>query len=336
MSEKLATLARRCTEAARTTEEWMLGHLAENAVLGSDLEDPVRYYKWPLALQRRGRRREALELLEWIAGRCLSEDGDFESARTGFHREFHSYANLWLIWAAARLGRGDLVEPTLGFVAGFHNPATGGLRTNPSDPEALCEDPLSTSFLGIVACVLGRRDLARACRRYLASLTDSQTSATRYWLRSLPDGSLVTEIPESAASGTFLIELGQQEQCYYFLGAMCYFLACHLEAFGTDEALEPAEHIAGLLELAGHEALSTIWAAKVAPGCVALYSATGRGRYLDLAWPVIDAVLARQSAGGYWLRAGEPWITVSAEQCYWLTDIAHRIEGNLGTHARAT
>jgi hypothetical protein len=35
--------------------------------------------------------------------------------------------------------------------------------------------------------------------------------------------------------------------------------------------------------------------------------------------PVIKAVLAGQAEEGYWLKDGKPWITVSAEQCYWLT-----------------
>lgn len=86
-----------------------------------------------------------------------------------------------------------------------------------------------------------------------------------------------------------------------------------------------AEKYAGLLEMAGENALSTIWAAKVAPGCTALYSVTQNERFFNLAKPVINAVLNGQHPDGYWLKNGIPWVTVSAEQCFWLTDIAKRL-----------
>ncbi len=327
MSGDLDALARRCAEAAGRAQAWMLRHLAEQAVIGSDLADPVRYYKWPLALHWRGRNDDALRLLGWIAERCLTEAGDFASARSGFHQEFHSYANLWLVWAAAELGGAKLTQQTLQFLVKHQNRDTGGVPTNPTDPSVPYEDPLSTSLLGIVACALGRNDLADSSLRYLTSLIEKQSDPARFWLRTLPDGSLVTEVPQGADPTTFVIEMGEPEQCYYFFGAMCYFLARSLETFGDGEAGELAERIAGLLESVGQEALSSIWAAKVAPGCVALYSVTGEERYLRLALPVIDAVLAGQTSEGYWLKETQPWITVSAEQCAWLTDIVRRLEG---------
>jgi hypothetical protein len=40
---------------------------------------------------------------------------------------------------------------------------------------------------------------------------------------------------------------------------------------------------------------------------------------------VIQVVLNGQHPNGYWLKNGKPWVTVSAEQCFWLTDIAKRL-----------
>ncbi len=326
MSGDLDALTRRCAEAAGRAEAWMLRHLADQAVIGSDLADPVRYYKWPLALHWRGRDDDALRLLGWIAHRCLTEAGDFASPRSGFHQEFHSYANLWLVWAAAELGGSKLTQQTLQFLLKHQNRDTGGVPTNPTDPSVPYEDPLSTSLLGIVACALDRRDSADDSLKYLVALFDKQPDSACFWLRTLPDGSLVTEVPEGADPTTFVIEMGQPEQCYYFFGAMCYSLARSLETFGDGEAGELAERIAGLLESVGQEALGSIWAAKVGPGCVALYSVTGEERYLELALPVIEAVLAGQTSEGYWLKEAQPWLTVSAEQCAWLTDIVRRLE----------
>ncbi len=327
MSGDLDALTHRCAEAANRAEAWMLRHLAERAVIGSDLADPVRYYKWPLALRWRGRDDDALRLLGWIAHRCLTRAGDFASPRSGFHQEFHSYANLWLVWSAVELGESKLTQQTLQFLLKHQNRDTGGVPTNPTDPSMLYEDPLSSSFLGVVACALGRKDLVDGSLKHLTALLDKQSGPARFWLRTLPDGSLVTEVPEGADPTTFVIEMGRPEQCYYFFGAMCYSLARSLETFGDGEAGELAERIAGLLESVGQEALSSIWAAKVGPGCVALWSVTGEERYLELALPVIEAVLAGQTSEGYWLKEGQPWITVSAEQCAWLTDIVRRLEG---------
>ena len=330
----------------------MLRHLEEQSVIGSGISDPVMYYKWPLALHWRGRDDGALRLLGWIAHRSLTGEGDFASARAGFHQEFHSYANLWLTWAAAELGGSKLIRQTFSFLLKHQNAETGGLATNPTDKRVPYEDPLSTSFLGIVACALDLEDVARSVLQYLSGLLDKQAetpggraghappgrpsdqagqdrpghfSVCCFWLRTLPDGTLVTEVPKGADPATFVIELGKREQCHYFFGAMCYFLARYMETSGLQEARELAHRIAGLLEGAGKEALSTIWAAKVGPGGIALYSVTGDDRYLQLAWPVVDAVLDAQRPEGCWLKDGQPWLTVSAEQCAWLTDIARRL-----------
>jgi len=326
-SSDLEAIVRRCSAAAERAEGWMLHHLDEEAIIGSDLPDPVRYYKWPLALHWRGCREEAGALLDWIAERCLTPEGDFASARAGFHEEFHSYANLWLIWSAADMGRTGLARRGLDFLLAHQKVDTGGLATNPVDRSIPYQDPLSTSFLGVVACALGREDVCRRALSYLEALFEKQPELpTRFWLRTLRDGALVTEVPPDADPTTFVIELGQRHQCYYFFGAMCYLVARCVKVFGEEQARPLAERIAGLLEAAGEDALSSIWAAKVGPGCVALYSATGEERHLGLARPVVQAVLDAQSGKGYWLKEGKPWITVSAEQCAWLTEIARLLK----------
>ena len=299
----------------------MVAHLAKENILTSQVKDPVSYYKWPLTLLARERRKEAGNLLAWITDQCLTESGDLHSDRSGFHLEFHHYANLWLVLAAIRLGETRLTEKLLGFVLKHHNETTGGLAINRLGS---MEDPLTTSFLGLALCALQENDLANRVVAYLTSCVDRQQEPDYFQLRTMPDGSFMKDVPQGADPKTYVIALGKEEESCYFLGAMCLFLAEYLERIGSNEAvIDLANRIAEILEHVGEKALSTIWAAKVAPGCVGLYAVTSHARYLKIAIPVIRAVLAGQTSSGYWLKNQKPWITVSAEQCYWLTNISN-------------
>lgn len=312
-------------KAAARAEAWMLRHIAEENLFNREITDPVKYYKWPLALTARSKKKEARQLLQWINKNCLAENGDYLSNRSGFHKEFHTYSTLWMTLAAIELGETELIEKQLGFILRYHNKSTGGLATFPADVENITEDPVSTAFLGWAACGLKNKQLADSILPFFEKLTDQKVADNKFWLRMAPDGSLIKKIPENAELKEYVIQLGKEEECYYFLGAACYFLARYMETF--DKTVLPhAEKYVSLLEMAGENALSTIWAAKVAPGCTALYSVTQNERFFNLAKPVINAVLNGQHPDGYWLKSGKPWVTVSAEQCFWLTDIVIRLE----------
>jgi len=313
-----------CSEAAAKTEHWMLNHL-ENLLGRNVPDDPMTYYKWPLALHERGRDIEAGKLLHWITDHCLTKSGDFLSNRSGFHKEFHTYANLWLVIAAIQLGKKPLYEQLLGFLHNHYNRTTGGLMTIPTLSNDSTEDPLSTSFLGMAACDLKDEDLANSVFNYLITWFHQPIKQDRLWLRTTQDGSLISQIPKSTDPLTYVIELGKRDESYYFLGSVCYFLARYIETFNKEEALILTNQLAEILEGIGPQALNTIWAAKVAPGCVALYAVTSEKRFLDIAQTVIQAVLAGQTSEGYWIKNSTPWITVSAEQCYWLSGISKRL-----------
>jgi hypothetical protein len=312
-------------KAAARTEAWMLRHIAEENLYNHEIVDPVKYYKWPLALVARGKKEEARQLLDWINKNCLAKNGDYLSNRSGFHKEFHTYSTLWMTLAAVELELTELVRKQLSFILQFHNPKTGGLATFPAPSGRITEDPVSTAFLGLVACSLNDRNLGNLVLRFFEKLANQKIADNNFWLRMAPDGSLIKKIPKNAEPKEYMVQLGKEKECYYFLGAACYFLARYMETFDKT-ALPLAEKYTNLLEMAGEIALSTIWAAKVAPGCMALYSVTQDEHFFNLAKPVINAVLNGQHSEGCWLKNGKPWVTVSAEQCFWLTDIVLRLE----------
>ncbi len=258
--------------------------------------------------------------------KSFSGNGDLVSERSGFHKDFHSYANLWLVLATIRLEESELTNKLLGFLLKHQNQNTGGMKTIPIQGHEMTEDPLSTSFLGMAACEIKDPNMADLVLKYLIGLVKAQHEQDKLWLRTTQEGDLITCIPPDEDPKTYLIKIGEQDETYYFLGAMCFFIAGYIEKFGRNyESDELINWLSGVLEKAGPEALSTIWAAKVAPGGVALYSILSDERFLKIAEPVINAVLGGQSEEGYWLKGDKPWITVSAEQCYWLTFISSRL-----------
>ncbi len=310
--------------AADLCEKWMLNHLYDENIYTGNIADPVSYYKWPLALIARDKKDEALKLLKWINEKCLTADGDYLSDRSGFHKEFHTYSTLWMVLAAIKLEETVPIEKLLNFILKYHNSETGGMATFPAKPEIITEDMVSTAFLGMVACELKDKNLADKILHYFETIYALQTEDGKFWLRINQNGALIKIFDLKADPKTYSINIGKEEECYYFLGAACFFIARYIETF-DDSPLSLAKRFAGVLEKAGSKSLSTIWAAKVAPGCTALYSITSDIHFFNLAHPVIHAVLKGQTEAGYWLKNGKPWTTVSAEQCFWLTDISSRL-----------
>lgn len=319
----IENLRSKASLAAELCEHWMLRHINESNLYNGDHPDPVSYYKWPLALIVRGQRSEASRLIDWINGHSLQSNGDYRSNRSGFHKEFHLYANLWLVLAATKLGETSLTNTLLGYVLKYHNPESGGLATFPAPPESRTEDLCTTAFLGMVACSLKDRALADKVLSYFEKMVGLQDGSGIFWIRLNADVALDKAIPIEADAKTYYITIGHENECYYFLGAACFFFARYIETFG-DGALDLAHRYADVIARVGSKALHTIWAAKVSPGCASLYAVTKDERFLRLAHPVLNTVLDLQAPNGYWLKEGKPWITVSAEQCFWLSEIAER------------
>ena len=254
-NEKNHDLKGICEDAASKAQAWMLTHL-KNLYRTETVRDPMKYYKWPLALAKRGKDAEAVRLLKWIAQQCMTPSGDLISDRSGFHKEFYTYANLWLVLAAIKLGEDEFLEPSLDFLLHWHNEQTGGLITNPlADTEDMTEDPLSTSFLGWAACELKDAQRAQRALAYLMHWIDQPLDDDRLWLRTLRDGTLINHLPEHADPSTYVIEMGEQDESYYFLGSVCFFLANYIRVFKKGDAPELVEKVAGLLENIGPEAL---------------------------------------------------------------------------------
>jgi len=324
-ADKLEELKSKCEMAAQNTEDWMLEHLETQDLYTHGHNDPASYYKWPLTLLARGRTEDASKLLHWICQESLTNDGDFQSNRSGFHLEFHNYANLWLALAAIQLEEDKLTKKILGFVFNSFNRKTSGLLTNPLNVDRLTEDPLSTCFFGLAINELDNKKVADEILQYLKQLVDKQDDPKKFWLRTKTNGTLIKEVPSDADPKVYVLKLGKEKESYYFLGSICLFLTNYLEKFKDKSAYSLAYQIAEILENIGEKALNTIWAAKVSPGCIGLYAVTKDDLFLDLAQPVIEAVLGEQTSAGYWLKDGKPWITVSAEQCYWLTYVSQRL-----------
>ncbi len=318
-------LKKECGIAAERTEQWMLKHLKSNSVLDNKYEDPVKYYKWPLTLSARERKNEARQLIQWIIKQCLTENGDLVSKRSGFHKDFHFYANGWLLLAALELEEAELAQQLFEFLKIHINKQTGGVATRPNSEATYSEDPLTSSFLGLAAVEIKDKALSDNILNYLIRWIDQQDQKGCLWLRTAADGSIIKNIQPWNDPKTCKINIGVTGESYYFLGAICFFLANHYSVFGNKKIFSLAKRIVEILEITGEKALSSIWAAKVAPGCTALYSISGELRYLAAALPVINTVLQSQDKEGFWIKDNQPWITVSAEQGYWLNYISHHL-----------
>ena len=78
-------------------------------------------------------------------------------------------------------------------------------------------DPVSTAFIGWVACELKNRELADSILPFFEKLAEQKIADNKFWLRMAPVGSLIKTVPENAEHKEYVIQLGNEKECYYFL-----------------------------------------------------------------------------------------------------------------------
>ena len=120
------------------------------------------YYKLPTLLLVSGRYRLANKVLDFIKANFMQENGDFRTStevktENGALCEYYAYSNAWVVMAAQRLGRFDIVTPGYAYLKGyFCKEKLGGFTTNgPVEGGNGVTDLLSLSHFGMLSLYLG-------------------------------------------------------------------------------------------------------------------------------------------------------------------------------------
>ena len=178
-------------ESARRAARWIV---AQQKPDGSffDAEAGIGgYYKVPYALAASGYVPEAVRLLSWVRAHNFTPAGDFRGpsrkATLGFHDDWPTYGNAWLIQGAHRLGQFDLSFRGAEFLLGLRAPCGGFQALDGGQPLV---DSLSASWAGLAELTVGNLDVAGAAAACVERLVTQQTDPTRFYFRMTPEGKL--------------------------------------------------------------------------------------------------------------------------------------------------
>jgi hypothetical protein len=124
-------------------------------------EDLCFYYKLPMALFLGGKLREADRVLDHIKQTFLQPNGDFRTSAdvktcSFALNEYYPYTNGWIVMAAQRMERYDIVDPGLEYLEAYMQ--SGLFPTNgPPQDGNLSTDIFTASHFGMIALTNGGR-----------------------------------------------------------------------------------------------------------------------------------------------------------------------------------
>jgi hypothetical protein len=320
--------------AARRGAEWLAGRQAPDGSL-RDAASLAAYYKTPFALTVAGHNEAAERMLDFIAHRFLTKDGDLDGDGVEWFERYRIYPHAWLAIAASMRGRFDIACPLIATVIGFHDDETGGFSATGSpnrvDSRRGPQEVMSTSLAGLACLWLGRLDVARRTGGWLQRLYDAQPdlSAGLYHVWDRERG-LVTAFSAGDAKA-YLVDATQPEQWYFQYGISAAFLSSLSAATGDRRWLQLAQ---AFLRASAHcrdDVYGRFASGKIGWGAAWTYRASGDEADRDLAERVGAQIVDLQNEDGSWSasssygsesRAVDPTMDLTAELTALLSCIA--------------
>src|SRR3990167_9365624 len=170
-------------------------------------EDLAAYFKHPLMYFTLGEVERANQILSYIASKYLREEGDFFSEEGGpksenpAYQEFYAYINGWIIIAASKLNREDIIVPGLAYLSALQDLKTGGFYThNPKLKDGIT-DVITAAHIGLVHLEAKKIAEAIAAGNYLCETLSIQPKLDSiFYLRRDAAGSCIVEFPKEETS----------------------------------------------------------------------------------------------------------------------------------------
>jgi hypothetical protein len=279
--------------------DWLLDLLTLQGELqgGADLR---AYYKTPSAFLAHGLPNEAHLLLDYVEAKHLLPNGDLDATGVPWISSYRTYPHSWLCCAAMSAGRFALARQLSGFIASYHNPASGGFF---ADEARTHEEIMTTAMAGLACLWAGHRSLATAAGNWLGNLYRAQPDLSRGLYTTWRNG-LVTEYDADQAA-SFLVDATKPRQYYFQYGIAAVLLSSLAAATGEARWLELARNFLGATQHLGPDRYQTPQSGKVGWGAAWTYRLSRDPAELELVEAVTAGLAALQNDDGSWLATGE-------------------------------
>jgi len=258
---------------------------------------------WGLAVG--GQFDAAAAVVSWVGANRIAADGGFQPGRVSGQSYIASYPHYWLgtfVISAWMAGRLDLAIRSMAYLRSRQDPATGGMPIALDLPgEPVC-DMLSTAQVGLSAVVLGDRETADACARWVRSLA-SQSAAESLVFHSFRKGEAVWSDPDPAFAWAAAADFAKPRQAFYPPGMGAVFLARYAGRYGCSSSLDAARR---LLEfnIRGHQAqfddIASVQACKFGWAAGEMSLADPEADWTPWVRRMITWFVDRQAPEGWW------------------------------------
>jgi hypothetical protein len=345
----LAETVDACLAAAARGVAWLLD---QQTAAGSwrQLEAEVfdAYYKGGWALAVSGQPAAAHRLLTHVQRTFLMAEGDFEPRAAPLHTDIaRLYSSSYVILAAQKLDRYDLVAPAARYLLSQQDPDHGGFYSGKTPAGARGRsDSMSTAMSGVALLAVGQTERAALAGDCLLRMVEMQPAvqpaAGRFFTTLDEAGRLQVDFAPEAAVWR-VVEAGQTGQRWFAVGLPFAFAVLLHQATGEPRYKQLADEFFAF-QSRGLEPWDVPSSGKAGWGCSMLYRTTGETRYRDIALRVARQIMGYQMPAGWFtlgphpepaageLAAFAPFIyDVTAEFVLWLTLIAANAGSYLAT-----
>ena len=313
-----------CVESIDKSVKWLKSIQNADGSMNPVSNGALSYYKVPCAFLIAGEHEAATKLLDWAKKELMTEEGNFQTERKGWHASHYIYSSCWFVWVAQRLSRFDVSYKGMEYLLKFFHPETGGFCSKGlyTPGQVNEQDLLSTAFTAFVGLHLNQLSEATAAAGWIKSLLDQQPNPEKeLWLRIGDNGKLITSVPEGEEPNYYVLVAKEPKQHYYFIGGAIVFLAKLYSITGEKKYFEMANSFVDFALSCHQDAFLTDGTGKIGLGSAYLYSMTKDEKYLRAAERSAAFIIDDQESEGYWMRGGKPTASSTGEFVVWLTEI---------------
>ncbi|ELT91666.1 hypothetical protein CAPTEDRAFT_219033 [Capitella teleta] len=203
------------------------------------------YYKLPMALFTGGAWREANAVMDFIKLNFLQEDGDLRTSpelkTSSFAlNEYYPYTNGWVLIAALRMERFDIVRPMYAYMKKYFD----GFPTNgPTEDGNTNTDMFSAAHFGLVSLYMNDMKTAKKAAQTILKILRKQPDLDDgMYLRMTGDGQLITEF-DAGMAGFYVVNKTAEYQLHFMEGYPALFLIRLYEATNNDCYMDAAKAI---------------------------------------------------------------------------------------------
>jgi hypothetical protein len=311
-----------CVQRARLGAGFMVRHQLPDG-RWRPLQDPPLdcFYRAPWTLGLMGETAAAHRCLNYVRAHFLADDGDLVPRAGAWYNDVHyQYPNAHLVAGAQKLGRYDLVRPTLPFLLSQQDAGHGGFYAQKAQAgRRLRADSMSSAAAGLACLAAGEIQAARRTGSFFVRMCDEQPEPDRFFYYTYgPDGRLDTAFaPDEARLRR--IDTALENQVWYAIGLPLAFAVLLHDATGEENHLRLSQRLFAFMDRCvnpwdGPSSGKGGWA------CSMLYRVTGEPRYKQIALRVANNLGGRQSPNGWFARLGQSPKTGEDESWFDVTD----------------